>query len=207
MYKAVFLDIGGVILEIDWKRPFEFAGIFDERRRKELIESFHGSELFHMFERGEIPAEDFLTGFNDLMGVHHPNTFWEQAWHSLIVGELDGVNEIFDLLNGHVPVYGLSNTNVLHYRYMMAKFPVLKRFRRVLASHELAARKPDAAFFLKACEELKLGPNEVLFVDDTEENIEGARRVGIKAQRTVNSVRETIEFLRQHLHLPADAGA
>jgi putative hydrolase of the HAD superfamily len=207
MYKAVLLDIGGVVLEIDWRRPFEFAGIFDERRRAELIESFHGSKLFHMFERGEVTAQDFLSSFNDLMGVKHPNSFWEQAWRSLIIGELEGADEIFDQLEGVVPVYGLSNTNVLHYQYMITAFPVLKRFRRVIASNVLGARKPDAEFYLKACEKLKLGPNEVLFVDDTEENVEAAKRVGITAQRTVNSARETIEFLRRHLPLRGDAKA
>jgi HAD superfamily hydrolase (TIGR01549 family) len=207
MYKAVFLDIGGVVLEIDWKRPFEFAGIIDERRRAELIKKFQGSELFRMFERGEVSAKDFLSGFNALMGVEHPNSFWEIAWHRLIVGELEGAHKIFDVLKGRVPVYGLSNTNVLHYQYMMAAFPILKRFDKVVASNVLGARKPDAEFFLKACTQLKLGPSEVLFVDDTPENIEGARRFGIKAELSVNSVRETVEFLRRHLSLPGDAGA
>lgn len=202
MYKAVFLDIGGVILQIDWKKPFEFAGIFDERIQADLIERFHGNEIFHRFERGEITAKEFLNGFNTLIGTNHPNEFWEKAWQSLIIGPLPEVDRLFDLLEGRWPVYGLSNTNVLHYQYMMAAFPVMKRFKRVVASNVLGERKPDAAFYLKACAELGYGPSEVLFVDDTFENVEAAKRVGIKAQQTVNSARGTIEFLRSQLNLP-----
>ena len=203
-FKAVFLDIGGVILQIDWARPFAFAGVFDVRRRRELIAAFHGSSLFHDFEKGLIQPNQFFAGLGLLMGKTHPEKFWREAWQSLIMGELPDIRLIFDSLQGRVPVYALTNTNVVHFEYQMRRFPILKRFTKIIASHELEERKPDAAFFLKACQECGVEPNEALFVDDTFENVEGARRVGIKSCQTVNSVRGTIEFLRRCLVLPDD---
>jgi glucose-1-phosphatase len=197
-YKAVFLDVGGVILRIDWARPFSFAGIFDPRRRQELIESFHGSTLFHRFEKGTITPGAFFSGLGELMKMNRSEEFWRDAWLSLILGELPEVELIFDNLRGRCPVYALSNTNIVHYEYQLARFPILKRFDGIFASHEHGERKPDAAFFLKACSLFGVEPNEVLFVDDTLENVEGARRVGMESCRTVNSVGGTLDFLSGH---------
>jgi putative hydrolase of the HAD superfamily len=204
MYKAVFLDIGGVILHIDWRRPFEFCGIFDPRRQKELIAKFHGSPLFHRFERGQMSSTDFLMGLGELMELDLPPERLEQAWQSLILGELPGLNALFDRVEGKYPVYALSNTNVLHASYMIKNFPILHRFKKVITSCDIGERKPDVAFYLKACEICGVEPDEVVFVDDTFENVEAARRVGILSAQTVNSVQETTEFLRANLAQLAD---
>src|SRR4051812_27179393 len=98
MYKAVFLDIGGVILKIDWNRPFAYAGIHDARERQEVLTRVQGAETFRLYERGELTTKEFLETFNELTGLRHPNQFWQEAWQSLIIGELEGVGEIFDLL-------------------------------------------------------------------------------------------------------------
>lgn len=193
--KAILLDVGGVILQIDWSRPLEFAGVRDPRRRHELIERFHGWKHFHLYERGKISSADFFAGFNELLGMERPIEFWQDAWRSLIVGELPEVNMIFDQFSGHIPVYAVSNTNEDHYNFQFKKYPVLQRFDRFFTSFELHERKPDAEFFLKIFAETGLHAGEVLFVDDTAENVEAARRVGIRSLQSVNSVRETVDFL------------
>jgi putative hydrolase of the HAD superfamily len=53
----------------------------------------------------------------------------------------------------------------------------------VLNSAQLGVAKPDAAAYEAACRRLGVGPEEVLFVDDTPANVEGARRAGIRALR------------------------
>jgi putative hydrolase of the HAD superfamily len=198
-FDAVVLDVGGVILHIDWDRPFEFAGIFDSRVREELIHHFYGWEHFHRFERGEITPEQFFQGFNELTGQQRSLEFWQEAWNRLIIGELPGVNEIFDRLHGKIPVCALSNTNIIHYQYMIKAFPVMRRFDRFFASHELGLRKPDAAIYLRVAEELKTEPDRLLFVDDSRSNIEAARRVGLTSAVTENSPHATIEFLSQYI--------
>lgn len=198
-YKAVFLDVGGIILQIDWQRPFEFAGVFDPRRRQEMVEAFQGWEHFHLFETGKISSEEFYSGFNAIMGMQRTNEFWHEVWMQIIIGELPEVHQIFDLLKGKVPVYAVSNTNVDHFNFQMKHFPVTKRFDRYFTSFELGERKPDAGFFKKIIEACSVNPHEALFVDDTLENVEAAKRFGFNSRQTVNSVRETLEFLHSNL--------
>lgn len=51
-----------------------------------------------------------------------------------------------------------------------------------LASCSLGAHKPNVQAFELAANALKLSPQEILFIDDLEENIIGARQVGMQAQ-------------------------
>ena len=60
---------------------------------------------------------------------------------------------------------------------------LIGRFERVLASCHLGVRKPEPAFYEQLLAELGADPGDVLFVDDREVNVEGAREVGLRAHR------------------------
>jgi putative hydrolase of the HAD superfamily len=51
----------------------------------------------------------------------------------------------------------------------------------VLGSARLGHAKPDAAAFHAACAALDLRPDECAFVDDSQVNVEAARRLGLRA--------------------------
>jgi putative hydrolase of the HAD superfamily len=53
----------------------------------------------------------------------------------------------------------------------------------VLNSAQLGVAKPEVAAYEAACAALAVGADEVVFVDDTPANVEGARRAGIRAIR------------------------
>ncbi|KAJ1819093.1 hypothetical protein IWW57_004564 [Coemansia sp. S610] len=52
-------------------------------------------------------------------------------------------------------------------------------------------RKPDPRFYLKACERLRVGPSEALFLDDIPVNLRAAKALGMEAVR-VEIGRETL---------------
>lgn len=52
-------------------------------------------------------------------------------------------------------------------------------FSSFVISSKLGTAKPEARMYLSALEELALRPEEVVFVDDSKRNCEGARAVGI----------------------------
>jgi HAD superfamily hydrolase (TIGR01549 family) len=59
---------------------------------------------------------------------------------------------------------------------------LLDRLDGVVSSAEAGARKPDPAIFAAALALVECGPDEALHVGDTpEEDLEGARRAGIRA--------------------------
>ena len=62
-------------------------------------------------------------------------------------------------------------------------FPWLNRFHHLTFSHRLRMAKPALAIYLHAAEGLGVAPSSVLFIDDREDNLEGARAAGMQAVR------------------------
>jgi len=70
-----------------------------------------------------------------------------------------------------------------------------------LASHELGAVKPDEEIHRKAERLLEAAPAEILFFDDTEENIDAARAFGWNAElidHAGDPAAQAAEHMRAH---------
>jgi FMN phosphatase YigB (HAD superfamily) len=51
----------------------------------------------------------------------------------------------------------------------------------IIYSHECGMSKPDPGIYALACERLRVGPARMVFLDDYEPCVEGARQAGIRA--------------------------
>ena len=60
----------------------------------------------------------------------------------------------------------------------------ISQFDELFLSHEIGERKPDAAGFELICKQLNCQPSQIAFFDDTQENIDGAKKFGIRASLT-----------------------
>jgi HAD superfamily hydrolase (TIGR01549 family) len=89
-------------------------------------------------------------------------------------------------LNKKYDIYLLSNTNSIHiseFKNIMGyeKYEVFyKLFKKVYYSHEIGFRKPNKEAFQLILDENNLNADEVLFIDDSPQHIEGAKNLGIK---------------------------
>ena len=74
--------------------------------------------------------------------------------------------------------YMLSNESRELMEYRIPTFGLSGLFDAYLVSAYIALRKPEAAFFQCALDISQRQPDECVFIDDREENLEGARQVG-----------------------------
>jgi HAD superfamily hydrolase (TIGR01509 family) len=74
---------------------------------------------------------------------------------------------------------------------------VTARFDAVVVSYEVGCAKPDPAIFQLTLDRLRVAAADALFVDDRLENLEGARRVGLKTLHFAGP--EAIDLLRSAL--------
>jgi FMN phosphatase YigB (HAD superfamily) len=193
--EVVFLDVGGVILQIDSGRSLEPLGVKDRNQQAEIWKKVVALECHHQFERGEICEDDFFKQLGSELAPHMTKDELVSAWNRIVAGQLQGVERIFDIYKGKIPLIALSNTNVSHYRHIVSNFSVLKRFDRFLSSFELGARKPEEECFKAAAIEMNVSPNLCLLIDDSHENLNAARRVGFQAYHSENSVEQTLKIL------------
>jgi putative hydrolase of the HAD superfamily len=88
----------------------------------------------------------------------------------------------------------LSNMGDNVHSLMQTKYDWLDRFDALVWSYQHRIVKPDPEIYHLLLSKLGTAPEETLFLDDRQENIEGARRVGIQAIQFT-----TADQLRQDL--------
>ena len=186
--KNVILDYGNVIFMIDFpkvRQAFMDLGI------KNVDEFFghHGQDsLFDAFDKGEISVPEFRDGVRRKADRYDlSDEQIDTAWNSLLIGVPEGKHEILENLRNNYRTFLCSNNNELHYAYCMnhiqEKYGVPSNdvfFERTYYSHLEGLRKPDAAIFERVLEQNNLIPEESLFVDDSPQHLEGAKKLGIQ---------------------------
>lgn len=101
----------------------------------------------------------------------------------------------------------LSNMQHDMAAYARKNFPWLKHFDHQILSCELRLIKPDPAIFQKSIERIGTKPQEILFVDDRQPNIDAAKSTGIAAIRFENTkqLRDELQEMRFPVLPPASA--
>lgn len=100
--------------------------------------------------------------------------FWDAYCGDLDVTMRDFVAE----LGESMPVVALSNSADGARREDEKRYGFGALFDLMVYSHEVGIAKPDAAIYLHTQKALGFDPHEIVFVDDRETAVEGARAVG-----------------------------
>lgn len=74
----------------------------------------------------------------------------------------------------------INNGTALTWPYFDKRFELSRQFDMCLNSARTGVAKPDVRIYQLAAEKLQLAPQEILFMDDLEENIIGAKNVGMQ---------------------------
>jgi len=202
----ICFDLGGVVVRTchAWRLGCEVAGVpyREEIERPDLRDRF--GRVVHAYETDAISWEEYLErGAQALGGLYRPDEL-ARIHESWLQGEYEGlatlVREIHD--RGEPLTTGcLSNTNRRHWEIMEGdaeRFPAFHQLRHRHASFQLGAMKPDAAIFRLAEEKTGRRGDGVLFFDDVEENVAGARQWGWRAER-IDRTGDVAAQVRLHL--------
>jgi putative hydrolase of the HAD superfamily len=94
----------------------------------------------------------------------------------------DMVAAVLELRRQGVQCCLTTNQQAHRARWMRSHLHFDRVFSRQFYSCEMGVAKPDPAYFTTIIEQLDLDPNTVLFLDDTEANVDSARATGIHAE-------------------------
>lgn len=201
--KNIIFDYGNVIFEIDFKRTQDALlqlGIADA----EAFFSHKGHhDLFNDFETGTISTEQFRAGIRDAAQNYSlTDEQIDEAWNSLLIGVPPHLHELLLRVKGKYRTFLLSNTNELHYNWIMA---YLKRefdlpdnngfFERAYYSQQMLLRKPHVEIFNRVLEENGLKAEETLFIDDSPQHLVGAKAAGLQTLLMTKHPKDLEEFL------------
>jgi len=95
--------------------------------------------------------------------------------------EIEGTREIIENLKKNGYKLGLLSVHAKEWAdYCEEKFDYHKLFHSVMYSFEVGVCKPESKAFELILEKLNVVPKECLFIDDSQENIDVAQKLGIQ---------------------------
>lgn len=186
-FKNIIFDLGGVILNIDYSKTiaaFRNLGLLDfENNYSQLVQT----DLFDDYERGEISSADFRNGIRAVFRMEISDAEIDHAWNMML---LDLPSQRLDLLHrlgSEKKLALLSNTNEIHIhqfeKSLMSNFgfeDLSAYFQKLYYSYHVGMRKPEERIFQLVLDEMGFNPLETLFIDDSPQHIEGAKKVGLQ---------------------------
>lgn len=185
MIKAVFFDMGGVLLPLDMNRCIkayrEIAGFKDVDK---YLDPCHQHGFFLAIEDGSLDYEGFMEeclrhctpGTDRATVMYCQSQFFDTP-------KADDVALVKELSQSY-DVYMLSNNNPVSMRLHIPNFegaglPLDKSFKKLFFSHELHMLKPNPEIYLTAIAGSGCKAEECLFIDDSQRNVDGAVAVGM----------------------------
>jgi putative hydrolase of the HAD superfamily len=155
--------------------------------------------LFDKFERGEIKPDEFRSGLREAFDKPVSDQELDEAWNAML---LDLPTERLDALQrigAEKRISLLSNTNEIHvkaFELAMKNRHGLNDlsgfFETVYYSCRVGMRKPETRIFEMVIKQEGYKPAETLFIDDSPQHIEGAKKVGLKTYHLRADEGETI---------------
>ena len=194
--KAVFFDIGNVLLRFSNKRILRKFAWAVGRHPVKVARQIWKGRLVDRIERGELTGEEIHGLFISELGYKGDFVKFKTLWCDHFT--LDrGSFAILKSLSGRMPTYLLSNTNALHIEHINARYAFPGLVKGAILSHELKLRKPQREIYEAALKMSGTLPEETVFIDDLEENCAGARKAGLHAirYRGAKNLKKRLEIL------------
>jgi putative hydrolase of the HAD superfamily len=192
--KALFWDIGGVILSNGWDRAAraEAANRFgvdweDFQDRHELASP--------AFETGQITLDSYL----ERTVFYRKRAFTRDEFTAFIFQQSAEFPESRAVLSGAAQagkylLAAINNESLGLDMRRIEQFNLRREFESFFSPCFVGVRKPDAGIYRMALEVAQRRPEECLFIDDRELNLECARQLGMRAVHFQNATQ-----LRQDL--------
>lgn len=186
MIKGILFDLGDVLFIPNWNSI------------NEAMINETGISIFLPQDIKEIYTEKVLTGEKSMKNifrlliqknnkkekVERVINIYRKNYNKFSTPNPNMISLIKNLKNKY-KIYAVSNTNEIH-KEVNEKRGVFENFDKLFLSFEIGLKKPDNVIYYKILEEIKLKPEEILYIDDNNENIEQASKIGLKTIKFEN---------------------
>lgn len=180
MIKNIIFDVGKVLVSYEPDAYMISLGL-DEHKRKRINEAMFQNELWDKSDQGLGTPEDFLREFTG----NAPELAEEiRQIHTTVGNTVEmmpyACDWIRELKERGYRLYILSNYSENMINQTREKLLFLPLMDGVVFSYTIKELKPSPRIYEYLCDTYGLIPGECVFLDDREENVEGARKMGIQ---------------------------
>lgn len=195
--RAIFFDLGGVILRTEFQSPRERLAERVGLTYEDLVKIVFESRSSQDASIGKISEDEHWKFI--ARALHRPLKEREAIHREFFAGDIID-RELIAFIRALRPRYGtgLISNAWDGLRPYMEREKLADAFDVLTISAEVGVMKPEAAIFQYALEQLEVKPKEAVFVDDFIENITGCEAVGMRGIH-FNSMEQTLKELKNIL--------
>jgi FMN phosphatase YigB (HAD superfamily) len=188
-YKPVIvLDVGSVLVAIDPKRALRDlsrkSGIHVGMLNLDDLDT-----VFLPFYLGKQAWPETVESVNRILGISLKVDEWRQIWCSIIVGEIPGMRQSLGELKDEFTLVALSNTDEVHWNYVLTAFPIFQLLDGWIVSFEEGVMKPDPAIYERLMDRYGNGKPPCYYTDDIPQFVEASRNMGWDAEVFTDAAR------------------
>lgn len=195
----IIFDLGNVLIE--WNKDKILSKICKNEYEFKLFDDIvFQSNLWYDLDSGKISLELLENLLLQKMGNEYKNQIHELSWNWFTY--VDTYDEVYDLMKKlkkkNNKLYVLSNTSSIFYILLETSLSdIATLLDGYIISCDVKQMKPYKEIYLSLVKKYELNIQECIFLDDLKENVEAARRLGIKAfqvkeRKYISSILKTL---------------
>ena len=177
----ILLDIGNVLVSVDFMRFCRAVAVNPFSGEDEIFRKYCSGELKDKLETGWIaPLEYLALVARDPLARAMPPQELRQHWQD-IFELLDGAVEAVTLLKQSHLLWIMSDTDPLHFTFLLNNYPLLRSADRYYLSFEHGKMKTTVDAFTYMLESSGRTADEFVLIDDKAVNCASASQAGIRS--------------------------
>lgn len=180
MIDTVVFDLGNVLIGFDWEDAYRNILGFEGEKFERIANATTRHEDWNLHDKGDFTEEEMLNRFisNDPEDEADIRRMYEDL--SILVNPYDYADAWIDGLHeAGYKVYILSNYSEKSFKQASEKLAFVKRADGAVISYQEKLIKPDPAFYQVLFDRYGVIPENAVFIDDREDNIQAAIGCGM----------------------------
>lgn len=184
MIKNLLFDLGGVIMNIRRQNAVDALVKIGMKDADSFLGDYAQTGPFLKLEEGLLTEEEFRNEIRKLIPNPVTDSDIDNAFCKFLLGIPEKRLVALENLHKKYKIYMLSNTNPIMWNSTISdEFCKLGHninyyFDGIVTSFEAKSAKPDAKIFHAVVENFGIKPEETLFFDDSQANIDAASKLG-----------------------------
>ena len=179
--KAIIFDLGRVLVKVDLsKGVFRHVEALRRGSDVEIMERLFRDDLYRDFARGMMPFQQFYASQCRHLNLKLDYQEFKRQWCE-VLEPMPGMEQLVKELSRTYKIGLLSDIGPIHWNYASKKMSVFQYITHPVLSFQSAVLKPDKRAYELAARAVGQPLSRCLFIDDREENVQGAIVAGMHA--------------------------
>lgn len=177
-YSAVVFDLGNVLIPFDYSIIINRLNEIDEGLGDRFYNLYKENYHIHReFESWKLSTDEFIRIMLEWLDNKVNREEFCELYSNIFTVSKD-VAALLPEIKKKYKLVLLSNTNYIHQKYGWEKYDFIKHFDKLVLSHEAGSIKPEEKIYRTVEAFTQLPSEEHIFIDDIEEYVNGAKKIG-----------------------------